>query len=171
MCSGAGGHGGTLNPIAFMGDVKKFWNGITILSGCISYREEILAAEVLCAHFAYRGTCFIATAEFFADEEYQNMLIEYTVDDIIYTNAISGVNCNFLVPSIRNVGLDPFNFPKKHSIDVVHDQSDKKAWKNIWAAGQGVGSIKQVQTISQVVEELKQEYDYALPSLLVKHSK
>ncbi|MFC3885032.1 NAD(P)H-dependent flavin oxidoreductase [Bacillus songklensis] len=174
VCNGAGGHAGTINPFAFMGEVKKFWNGTTILAGCISHGQDILAAEILGADLAYMGTRFIATCESFAKEEYQNMLIESTLDDLIYTDAFSGVNANYLVPSIRKAGLDPDQLAKKESMDFSFaqlDRSDAKAWKDIWSAGQAVGTIEHVLPVSELVEELLQEYDHALTSLCAKHSK
>jgi nitronate monooxygenase len=172
VCNGAGGHAGTINPIAFIGAVKEFWDGITILAGCISSGQDILAAEVLGADLAYMGTRFIATSESFASREYQNMLIESTLEDLIYTDAFSGVNANYLVPSIRKAGLDPDQLQKKESIDFSQlNQSDAKAWRDIWSAGQGVGTIKRVQPVVDVVKELQKEYDHALTSLLAKRSK
>ncbi|MEW9673879.1 NAD(P)H-dependent flavin oxidoreductase [Ammoniphilus sp. 3BR4] len=136
VCNGAGGHGGTINPIAFMGAVKEFWDGITILAGCISNGRDILAAEALGADFVYMGTRFIAASESFASPEYQRMLMESTLDDLIYTDAFSGINANYLVPSIRQAGLDPDQLEKKASLDFVPSStSGPKAWKDIWSAG------------------------------------
>lgn len=171
VCNGAGGHAGTLNPIAFMGAVKEFWEGITILAGCISNGQDILAAEALGADFAYMGTRFIATCESFANREYQEMLMESTLEDLLYTDAFSGVNANYLVPSIRKAGLDPEQLQKKESMDFSQlNPSGAKVWKDIWSAGQGVGAIKRVLPVVEVVEELKKEYERAIASLLAKHS-
>lgn len=164
VCNGAGGHGGTINPIAFIGAVKKFWNGITLLSGCITNGQDILAAKALGADFAYMGTRFIATKESNAKEEYQKMVTDSTVEDIIYTDAFSGVNANYLVPSIKKAGLDPKRLKSKETVDVSH--SDAKAWKDIWSAGQGVGMIEEILPIAQIVNELEEEYEKALSTLI-----
>ncbi|BCJ85643.1 hypothetical protein skT53_06280 [Effusibacillus dendaii] len=140
VCNGAGGHAGTLNPFAFIAAVKEFWDGITILAGSISSGNDILAAEILGADLAYMGTRFIATSESFASKEYHEMLIESTLEDLVYTDAFSGVNANYLIPSIKRAGLDPDQLQKKGSVDFSEmNHSDSKAWRDIWSAGQGVG--------------------------------
>jgi nitronate monooxygenase len=164
VCSGAGGHGGTLNPFAFLRAVKEFWDGITILAGSISTGEDILAAKILGADLVYMGTRFIATKESSASSEYQQMLIESTLEDLIYTDAISGINGNYLLPSLQKAGYDIEALKKKESIDLSFSESKAKAWKDIWSAGQGVGSIKKVSAISLIVEDLKEEYQNALLS-------
>jgi nitronate monooxygenase len=162
VCSGAGGHGGTLNPFAFLRAVKEFWDGITVLAGAISTGEEILAAKILGADLVYMGTRFIATEESSASEEYRQMLIESTLEDLIYTDAISGIKGNYLLPSLKRAGYDVENMLKKDSVDLSFSESKAKAWKDIWSAGQGVGSVKKVARIREVVEELKAEYVTAL---------
>ncbi|MBM7645647.1 nitronate monooxygenase [Scopulibacillus daqui] len=172
VCDGAGGHAGTINPLAFIGAVKEFWDGITILSGCISSGRDILAAKVLGADLAYMGTRFIATKESFASEEYQTMLIDSSLEDLIYTDAFSGVNGNYLIPSIKKAGLNPSHLEKKDSVDFSKmNRTEAKAWKDIWSAGQGVNTIKQVLPAGELVQELKNEYDQALASLSPDHSK
>ncbi|MDQ0337435.1 nitronate monooxygenase [Caldalkalibacillus uzonensis] len=171
VCNGAGGHAGTINPMAFMGAVKEFWDGITILAGCISSGQDILAAEVLGADFAYMGTRFIATHESFANSDYQKMLIESSVEDLIYTDAFSGVKANYLIPSIVRAGLDPAHLNKKETVDFSKlNQSEAKAWKDIWSAGQGVSTIKEVLPVAELVERLRAEYQQALASLCSKRS-
>jgi nitronate monooxygenase len=163
VCSGAGGHGGTINPFAFIGEVRKFWNGKTILAGSISNGRDILAAKALGADLAYMGTRFIPTVESLASEDYKNMLIESDLDDIIYTDAFSGVNANYLKPSIKRAGLDPEHLEKKGTVDFSKmNETGPKAWKDIWSAGHGVGQIRKVQTVREVVAELKREYEEAV---------
>lgn len=162
VCSGAGGHGGTLNPFAFLKAVKEFWDGMTILAGAISTGEEILAAKILGADLVYMGTRFIATQESSASEDYRQMLIDSTLEDIVYTDAISGIKGNYLLPSLQKAGFDVENLMKKESVDLSFSESKAKAWKDIWSAGQGVGSVKKVSTIQEVVDELKSEYQKAL---------
>lgn len=162
VCSGAGGHGGTLNPFAFLKAVKEFWDGMTILAGAISTGEEILAAKILGADLVYMGTRFIATQESSASEDYRQMLIDSSLEDLVYTDAISGINGNYLLPSLQKAGFDVENLMKKDSIDLSFSESKAKAWRDIWSAGQGVGSVKKVATIQEVVDDLKAEYKKAL---------
>lgn len=164
VCHGAGGHAGSLNPMAFLGAVKEFWDGITVVAGCISRGQDILAMEALGADMVYIGTRLIATSESFASEAYRNMLFESNADDLIYTDAFSGIHANYLIPSIRNAGLDPDRLQKAEAIDLSFSQA--KAWKDIWSAGQGVGTVKRTAKIADVVSELKEEYDQAYASLV-----
>lgn len=166
VCNGAGGHAGTLNPFAFMAAVKEFWGGITILAGGISSGRDIVAAQMLGADFVYMGTRFIAIEESMAKDEYKEMLIESTLEDVMYTDALSGVNANYLVPSIRRAGLNPNQLQKKESFNWSKStEKGKKPWKDIWSAGHGVGMIKQVESVAEVVQTLTTEYRQAVVSL------
>lgn len=161
VSSGAGGHGGTLNPFAFISAVKEFWDGIIILAGGISHGQDILAAQILGADLVYMGTRFIATKESLAKPEYENMLIQASLEDIVYSDAFSGIHANYLKPSIVRAGLDPENLQKKSDFNWSKSKEGAKAWKDIWSAGHGVGAIKKVQAVAEVAEELQQEYQRA----------
>lgn len=156
VCAGAGGHAGLLSPFAFIEEIRSFFGKTLILSGAISTGRQIAAAELLGADFAYLGTRFICTKESLAPDEQRQMIIDATAKDIMYTPAISGVNANFLRPSIAAAGLDPDNLPVlKHQLDMA---SEAKAWKNIWSAGQGVGSIHDVPAAADLCRTLIREY-------------
>ncbi|OEH91836.1 NAD(P)H-dependent flavin oxidoreductase [Bacillus solimangrovi] len=160
VCSGAGGHAGVINSFAFAGAVREFWDGITILAGCISNGRDVLASEVLGMDMAYVGTRFINASESIARPEYKEMLIESRLDDLIYTDAFSGVKANYLKGSIEKAGLDVSQLKKKEVIDVSSvNASGAKAWKDIWSAGQGVEQIKDVKPIREIVAQFKKEYD------------
>lgn len=161
VSSGAGGHGGTLNPFAFLHAVREFWDGILLLAGGISRGEDILAAQIIGADLVYMGTRFIATKESLAKPAYENMLIRADIEDIIYTDVFSGVHANYLKESIIKAGLDPACLPQKAEFDWSKNKEGAKAWKDIWSAGHGVGSIKKVQTVAAVVEQLLHEYNQA----------
>ncbi|AWI13606.1 MULTISPECIES: NAD(P)H-dependent flavin oxidoreductase [Bacillaceae] len=170
VCSGAGGHGGTYNPFAFIHEVKTFWDGPVVLAGAMSKGEDILAAEILGADFAYLGSRFIPAKESLASEAYKKMILESRVEDIIYTDAFSGVNANYLIPSIKQVGLDPEKLQRKEKIDFSElGNPNIRAWKDVWSAGQGVGAITQVQSLAEIVAELKQQYE-AAKEKIVKRS-
>ncbi|WAA09746.1 NAD(P)H-dependent flavin oxidoreductase [Fervidibacillus albus] len=160
VTSGAGGHGGTYNPFAFIHEVKRFWDGPIALAGAISKGEDILAAEILGADFSYIGTRFIPAKESGADEKYKEMVIDSTIEDILYTDAFSGIHANFLIPSIKKAGMDPNELKKKEQIDLSElANTDVKAWRDVWSAGQGVGSITKIQSVEEIVEDLTKEYN------------
>ncbi|ANE48777.1 2-nitropropane dioxygenase [Paenibacillus swuensis] len=162
VCHGAGGHAGTLHPFAFMGAVREFWTGTVILAGSITTGQDVFAAAALGADFAYMGTRFIAASEGYASVAYQEMLIASSSDDLIYTDAFSGVKANYLIPSLRNAGLDPELLEKKASVNFSQmEKQDAKAWRDIWSAGQGINTIKRVMSTAALVEELRQEYKQA----------
>lgn len=170
VCAGAGGHAGTLNPFAFVGEVRRFFKGTIILSGCISSGADIAAARAMGADFAYMGTRFIATEEAYAKEDYKQMVVDSHTTDIIYTPNISGIPASFLAPSLVNSGIDPNNLKKPEKIDLGEELTAKEepsgekvsgAWKDIWSAGQGVGSITQVLPVADLVAQLKTEYQAA----------
>ncbi|PCC98612.1 NAD(P)H-dependent flavin oxidoreductase [Halopseudomonas pelagia] len=165
VCAGAGGHAGQLSPFALVSEIRAFYDGPIILSGAISKGEQILAAQAMGADLAYMGTRFIATHEANADAAYKQMLVDTSADDIVYSNLFTGVHGNYLKPSIQNAGMDPNNLPEgeKSSMKFGSGGSNKsKAWRDIWGAGQGVGSIAGVTTTAEAVSQLEQEYASAL---------
>ena len=164
VCAGAGGHAGTYNPFAFVQEIRQFYQGTIILSGAMSTGAHVVAARAAGADFAYLGTRFIATTESRAPEDYKQMILAATAKDIVYTNAISGVNGNFLSASLEAAGLDPANLPEFNR-ELHLGSSEKRAWKNIWSAGQGVGAIHDVPSTAELVARLRREYDAAIAGL------
>lgn len=163
VSAGAGGHTGMMTGFAFVDAVREFWDGIIVLAGGISTGRGIRAAQALGADLAYMGTRFIATTESLASDDYRQMLLDATVEDLICSDSFTGVPANFLRPSIRRAGLDPDNLkPKEKTINFDNPYSEAKAWRDIWSAGQGVGTIKQVQSVAGLVATLRQEYTEAV---------
>jgi nitronate monooxygenase len=162
VCAGAGGHAGTANPIALINEVRSFYDGPLVLSGCISHGKDVLAAEVLGCDFAYMGTRFIATQESLAPVRYRDMVLASTIDDVIYTPFFSGIPANYLIPSVRAAGMDPEALRQGVSQAANMDKTQKpKAWKDIWSAGQGVGAVHEILPTRALVEQLIQEYEAA----------
>ncbi len=157
VCSGAGGHTGPLSPFAFVDAVREFWDGPLILGGGIATGRGIRAAKALGADLAYLGTRFLACRESLAADGYKQMVIDSSVDDIVCSDAITGVAANWLRASLQSAGLDPDNMPKKAEMDVSASV-DAKRWKDIWAAGQSVGPVKQLQSIQEIVAELSEQF-------------
>lgn len=167
VASGAGGHAGEINSFAFVDMVRTFWDGIIVLAGSISTGKGILAAQAAGADLAYMGTRFIVATESMAKDEYRQMLVDSTQEDLIYTDAFSGVKSNMLKPSIVRAGLDPDVLVKKNNVNFDHMQreSNAKAWKDIWSAGHGVGAIQKIQTAGEIIEQLKLEYNESVVKL------
>jgi nitronate monooxygenase len=163
VCSGAGGHTGALNPFAFVSEVRKFWDGYIILAGGISSGQAILASRAAGADFAYMGTSFIATEESLAETAYKQMLVDCTAEDLMITKAFTGANASMMIPSIVNQGLDPAEISvKKAKMNFTGQSgSEVKPWTGIWAAGQGVGCIDEVQPLASFVDQLESEYQEA----------
>lgn len=160
VAAGAGGHAGTANPIALIDELKTFYDGVLLLAGAINNGKDILAAENIGADFAYMGTRFIATNESMASPEYKALLTHSQIDDVIYTDAVSGVNANFLLPSIEKAGIDLTQ--KKEEDFSQLSGAHAKAWKDVWSAGQGVTAIHSILPVSTLVAQLKEEYKQTL---------
>lgn len=166
VANGAGGHGGELNPFAFINEVRRFFEGPVVLAGALSKGEDILAAEVMGADFAYIGSRFISVNESTASEEYKKMVISSNCKDIIYTNAFSGIHGSYLIPSIRKAGLDPSNLQATDKINFDKtSQTNVKVWKDIWGAGQGIGMVNTHESISTAAKKLCNEYNAAKQKL------
>lgn len=162
VCAGAGGHAGTLSPFALVSEIRSVFAGTIVLAGAMSSGAHVLAARALGADLAYMGTRFIATRESRADPAFKEMIVAASASDILYTPAISGVNANFLTPSIRAAGLDPANLPPHGRMDMGNEA---KAWKTVWSAGQGVGAITDVPSVAELTARLAAEYEAAKTSL------
>ncbi|MDR1994417.1 nitronate monooxygenase family protein [Azonexus sp.] len=167
VCAGAGGHAGTLSPFALVGEIRKFYQGPIALSGAITNGSAILAAQAMGADFAYIGTRFIATREAHAVEAYKQAILESTAADVVYTPYFTGVHGNYLRKSIVAAGLDPDNLPLKDKTAMSFGSArDAIAWRDIWGAGQGVGSIDEVLPSATLIARLKQEYGATKERLL-----
>lgn len=167
VCAGAGGHGGTLSPFAFIAAVKQFYKGTIILAGAMSTGADVAAAQMMGADFAYLGTRFLVSEESGASEEYKQMVLASTVEDILYTDAFSGVHANVLVPSLLKQGIDPRSLKSKDELDFS-EMTDAKAWRDIWSAGQGVTMVKSSETVREIIETLTEEYVEAVRDMYAK---
>ncbi len=154
VANGAGGHAGVVNPFALVEEVRSFYDGTIILSGCLSTGSDVAAAIMMGADFAYMGTRFISTTESMAQAEYKQMIVESGASDITYTPAVSGIPANFLTPSLIANGIDPKSLPE-HKLDMA---DEAKAWKTVWSAGQGAGTIHDVVPAAELVARLRSEY-------------
>lgn len=156
VCSGAGGHASTLSAFALLPEIRRIFDGTLIMGGAISTGRHIAAARMLGADLAYLGTRFITTRESMAFQDHKQMICDSHGEDIVYTPAISGVNGNFLRQSIANAGLDPDDLSRPDGYNFGTDEV--KAWKQVWAAGQGVGSIEDVPAAAELCARLGREY-------------
>ena len=161
VAAGAGGHAGVKSPFALIQEIRPWFDGPVALSGSIATGDAILAAQAMGADFAYIGSAFIATHEARAAEEYKKAIVECNSDDIIYSNLFTGVHGNYLAPSIRAAGLDPDNLPESDPSKMNFGGDAKKAWKDIWGCGQGIGAIQAVQSTADLVAQLKAQYQAA----------
>lgn len=166
VAAGAGGHAGTLHPIALINEIKKFFNKTILLSGCLSTGKDVASAMQMGADMAYMGTRFINVEESMADEEYQKMIVESSAEDIIYTAAVSGVHASFLRPSLEAMGVTEDKWKQSKKIDFGSEldaaKAEAKAWKTIWSAGQGVSAIKATLPVASLVRQLKEEFIAAI---------
>ncbi len=167
VCAGAGGHAGTLSPFALVKEIRREFDGTIILSGCMSHGGDVLAALSMGADLAYFGTRFIATDEAHALPEYKNMIVDSAAADIVYSSLFSGVHGNYLKGSVVNAGYDADNLADgdKNKLSTMdfskRDKNEAKAWRDIWSAGQGVGSVAEVMPAGELVMRLQQEYEAA----------
>ena len=171
VAAGAGGHAGALSPFALMQEIREWFDGPVALSGAIAHGASILAAQAMRADFAYAGSAFIATREANADEGYKNGIVEGSAEGIVYTNLFTGVHGNYLRSSIEAAGLDPDNLPVSDPSKMNFGSGGNtkaKAWKDIWGSGQGVGAVKAVGSVEDLVARLEREYHAARAQLIAK---
>lgn len=158
VAAGAGGHAGTKSPFALVQEIREWFDGPLALSGAIATGGAVLAAQAMGADFAYIGSAFIATEEARAVDAYKQAIVECSSDDIVYSSLFTGVHGNYLKPSIRAAGLDPDKLPESDPSAMNFGGDAKKAWKDIWGCGQGIGPVKQVVPARELVARLAREY-------------
>lgn len=158
VSAGAGGHTGPMAGFAFVPAVREFFDGMVILAGGIGDGRAVRAAEVLGADLCYMGTRFIATEESMAFDRYKQMVIDATFSDLVMTDAFTGANAWYLRPSIVAAGRDPDNLVSKGAMDLTGSEGKVKAWKDIWSAGQGVGTVHRIESVAATVDRLEAEY-------------
>jgi nitronate monooxygenase len=161
VCAGAGGHAGTLSPFALTAEVREFFDGPIALAGALSNGRHIRAAEVMGADYGYMGTRFLATREANAPDEQKHMMLDATAADIVYTPYFTGIRGNYMRASIEKVGLSPEQLnapPGAPGTPFDPHAKTVKAWKEVWSAGQGVGTIHDVPTVAELVGRLRREY-------------
>ncbi|MEM6682766.1 MAG: nitronate monooxygenase family protein [Pseudomonadota bacterium] len=164
VAAGAGGHAGAISPFALIQDIRAWFDGPLLLSGSIATGGAIVAAQAMGADMAYIGSAFIATDEANASEGYKQAVVDCDASDIVYSNLFTGVHGNYLRPSIENAGLDPDNLPESDPSKMNFGSGgnqEKKAWKDIWGCGQGIGAVKSVGTTAALVARLTAEYEAA----------
>lgn len=169
VCAGAGGHAGVLSPYALLPEIREFHDGPLLCSGSIATGGSVLGAQAIGADLAYIGTRFIAAKEANAPDAYKDMVVNSTGKDITYTSLFTGVEGNYLSESIREAGMDPEDLPSadKSTMNFGSGGNTKaKAWRDIWSAGQGAGSIKDVKTVAEIVDDMKKEYEEAKQRIL-----
>lgn len=165
VCAGAGGHAGTYNPFAFIAELRAMTDKTLLASGCISTGDAVLAAQACGADLAYAGTRFITAQESLAFDDYKTMVTQYSAADIVYTPKISGAPANFLAPSLQAAGVDLAKVVTPEFDPGEELSGDSKAWKDIWSAGQGIGSIRSVQPTAEIITQFKDEYRQAFARL------
>ena len=163
VAAGAGGHAGTKSPFALVQEIREWFDGPLALSGSIATGGGVLAAQAMGADFAYIGSAFIATEEARASDAYKQCIVDSNSDDIVYSSLFTGVHGNYLKPSVRAAGLDPDNLPESDpsKMNFGGGDSAKKAWKDIWGCGQGIGAVKAVLPAAELVARLEREYHEA----------
>lgn len=160
VASGAGGHAGTLSPFALIQEIRSWWDGPLALSGSIATGDAILAAQAMGADLAYIGSAFIATQEANAEPAYKQMIVDSSGEDIVYSNLFTGIHGNYLKPSIVLAGLDPDNLPESDpsKMNFAELSDGKKAWRDIWGCGQGIGALDAVLPVAALVEKFAAQY-------------
>ena len=163
VAAGAGGHAGVKSPFALIQEIREWFDGPVALSGAIATGGAVLAAQAMGADFAYIGSAFVATEEARASDAYKQAIVAGNSDDVVYSSLFTGVHGNYLKPSIIAAGLDPDNLPDgdPSKMSFGGGEGSKKAWKDIWGCGQGIGAVKQVVPVRELVARIKHEYEAA----------
>jgi nitronate monooxygenase len=160
ISAGAGGHTGQLSPFAFISAVREFFDGYVAVGGGISDGAGVAGAVAAGADFVYMGTRFLPASESMAQQEYKEMVVASNSDDLIISDAVTGTKASWLKPSLLKVGLDPDNLGNAGERDYS-GSSENKRWKDVWAAGQGLGRSRSIESVANIVDDLEREFQIA----------
>ncbi|MEC7291129.1 MAG: nitronate monooxygenase family protein, partial [Pseudomonadota bacterium] len=168
VAAGAGGHAGTISPLALIQDIREFFDGPLALSGAMGNGGAVAAAQAMGADLGYIGSAFISCDEANAVDGYKDMIVESDAKDIVYSNLFTGVHGNYLAPSIAQAGLNPNDLPESDPSKMNFGSGgnqEAKAWKDIWGCGQGIGAVKSRMSTAAYVDKLEAEYVAAIEAL------
>ena len=170
VCAGAGGHTGLLSPFAFCSQVRHFFDGFLLVSGSLMTGQDILACQAMGAQLAYMGTRFIASQESLATSAYKEMLASTESEDIVLTGAVTGVPANFIRKTLQAAGYRNADLQQRRKIDFQElAEPTGKAWRDIWSCGHGVGLVNKTQPVSEIIDQLVEEYELAKNHLPTMH--
>ncbi len=161
VAAGAGGHAGSISPFALVQEIRAFFDGPLALSGAIATGGAVLAAQAMGADLAYVGSAFIATDEANAHAEHKRMIVDGGAGDVVYTDFFSGVLANFLRDSVKRAGLDPDSLPRGDKSQMKIGDDEARVWRDIWSAGQGIGAVRRVVPVAELVARLEADYHAA----------
>lgn len=168
VAAGAGGHAGTISPLALIQDIREFFDGPLALSGAMANGGAVAAAQAMGADLGYIGSAFISCHEANAVDGYKDMIVDSDAKDIVYSNLFTGVHGNYLAPSIAQAGLNPNDLPESDPSAMNFGSGgnqDAKAWRDIWGCGQGIGAVKTRMSTAEYVDKLEAEYVGAIEAL------
>jgi nitronate monooxygenase len=168
VAAGAGGHAGSQSPFALIQEVRAWFEGPLVLSGAIANGRSVLAAKALGADFAYVGSPFIATLEANASDAYKAGIVAGHAADVVNSDYFTGVHGNYLRESILAAGLDPENLPKRDGGAGFGSTGAKKAWRDIWGVGQGIGAVTEITKVAALLDRVEREYREALAQMSVR---
>ena len=160
ISAGAGGHTGHLSAFAFISAVREFFDGYIVVGGGIADGAGVAGAVAAGADFVYMGTRFLATIESRAVDAYKQMIVDSNADDLVVSAAITGTPASWLKASLAAAGRDPEALGGPAQRDYSGDSA--KRWRDIWAAGQGVGRTRAIESVAHVVDDLEREYRAAI---------
>ncbi len=158
VSAGAGGHTGDMAGFAFVSEVRNFFDGLIVLAGGIGTGAAIRSAEIAGADLCYMGTKFIAARESIASDEYKSMLVKAEFEDLILSDLLTGAKAYYLRQSLEKMGYNPDQLAKGTGMNLSDSQNQIKAWRDVWSAGHGVGSVTKVEPAADIIDSLKQEY-------------
>jgi nitronate monooxygenase len=158
VSAGAAGHASQQSGFSLVREIRSFWDGCLILGGAINDGWQVRATEALGADLAYVGTRFVASEESGASADYKAMLVGSEASDLVYTDRLSGIGCNFLRPSLERWGIDPDKLPPKQPDLSSLVDTEARLWRDIWTAGHGVGDIHSIRTVADIVEDIATSY-------------
>ena len=159
IAAGAGGHTGHMAGFSFVQAVREFFDGLVVLGGGIGTGQAIHAAEIAGADLCYMGTHFIATPESLASQDYKEMVVKAQFEDLVLSDQLTGVKAYYLRQSLIKMGFDPDNMQAGHGMKLQDSQSQIKAWRDVWSAGHGVGSVQAIKPVQDIIHQLVNEYE------------
>lgn len=175
----AGGHAGNISYKELIPLLKSACKIPVISAGGVGTGQGIKEMIQLGADGLSMGSIFIASTEAGVSQEYKQAVVDYSSKDIVMTTKLSGTPCSVInTPYVQKTGTSQnwlekiLNKNKRlkkwvkalvffRGMKSLQKAAFSSTYKTVWCAGPSIEYVHAILPISEIVANLKKEYEQA----------